>query len=94
MAAGALRQLMRSNVKEADQQKAKLINFASVATGIDSVNSTFSSLLSFTKELTSSFVVQQEAEAKIEQVMRNTLGAWEENIRSIKKFCSIVNFNS
>lgn len=88
MDANALRQVMNATVEESKQLQGHLVNFASVATGIDSLSSSFSSLLAFVEDLTGAYDTQKEVETQLEQVMRNTMHAREEDIQSIKDFCS------
>ncbi len=88
MDANALRQVMNATVEESKQLQGHLVNFASVATGIDSISNTLSSLQSVVGDLTGAYDVQAEVETQLEQVMRNTMHAQEEDIQSIKDFCS------
>lgn len=86
--ADALRQVMNANVTEADKLGKEFVNFAAVATSLESVSSTFDSLQSAVKEYTGACAVQNEVETQLAQVMRNTMDAREEDIQSIKDFCS------
>lgn len=83
-----LRKIMKSNVVEAEKLNKKFINFAAVATSVDQIKGMIGSLASAVKTLTSAYAVQEEAERKLEQVMRNTMNARDEDIQSIKEFCS------
>jgi len=86
--ADALRQVMNANVTEADKLGKDFVNFAAVATSLESVSSTLDSLQSAVKEYTGAYAVQNEVETQLAQVMRNTMDAREEDIQSIKDFCS------
>lgn len=88
MDADALRKVLGSAVEESKQLQGHLVNFASVATGIDSLSSSFDSLLAVVNDLAGAYDVQAEVETQLEQVMRNTMDATDEQIQSIKDFCS------
>ena len=75
-------------VAESKQLNNSFVNFAAIATGIDSVSNTLSSLQAKTKEYSDAYRAQVEVERQLEQVMRNTMDARDEDIQSIKDFCS------
>lgn len=83
-----LRNVLTSAVKEAEQLKSPVINFAALATGIDSINNTLSSLQKALKGLTDAYAAQVEAETQLAKAMRNNMGARESDIQSIKDLCS------
>ncbi|MDE6496303.1 MAG: hypothetical protein K2L30_08730 [Duncaniella sp.] len=83
-----LRKVMKAAVVEAENFKSSIVNFAALATGIDSVNKSFSDLQSALKGLTDAHAAQIEAETKLAVNMRNTMDAREEDIQSIKDLCS------
>ncbi len=64
------------------------INFAAFTTGLDSVSKAVSDLQSVLGELSSAYTAQLEAETKLAVNMRNTMGAREADIQSIKDLCS------
>lgn len=83
-----LAKVFKQSAEEAQKLQNKAINFAALATGIDSVNSTLSSLQGILKELTGAYSDQIEAETKLAINMRNSMDAREEDIQSIKDLCS------
>ncbi|MDE6479272.1 MAG: hypothetical protein K2L45_03305 [Muribaculaceae bacterium] len=80
--------MMRQSVVEAKKLDNKLVNFGSISIGLDALSSAFQQLQGFTKDFTSAYDTQMEAERQLEQVMKNTMGAREEDVQSIKDFCS------
>ena len=86
--ADGFRKVINSTVVEAEKLKSSMINFAALATSIDSVSNTISSIQGVFKELSSAYAVQLEAEKQLAVNMRNTMDAREEDIQSIKDFCS------
>lgn len=83
-----LREMLKSAVKQVEQLKAPTINFAALATSIDSVNNSLYSLQNTLKGLTDAYAAQIEAETQLATTMRNTMGARESDIQSIKDLCS------
>lgn len=83
-----LKKALEATVEESEKLHKKFINFAAVATGIDSVSNTLTSIQGKMKEYTSAYAAQAQVENQLAQVMRNTMGAREEDIQSIKDFCS------
>ena len=86
--ANNLRKVMTESIIEAEKLKEKIFNFAAFTTVMDSVSSTFKSLQSTLKGLTDAYAAQVEVETKLAVTMRNTMGAREEDIQSIKDLCS------
>ncbi|MDE6860938.1 MAG: hypothetical protein K2J65_11065 [Duncaniella sp.] len=86
--ADGFRKVMGAAVVEAERLKSSIVNFAALATGIDSVNKSLSDLQGVLKELTDAHSAQIEAETKLAVNMRNTMGARQEDIQSIKDLCS------
>ena len=80
--------MMRQSVVEAKKLDNKLVNFGSISIGLDALSSAFQHLQGFTKDFTSAYDTQMEVERQLEQVMKNTMGARQEDIQSIKDFCS------
>lgn len=88
MSAEDLRRVLRATAEESERVQRNFLNFAAVCTSIDSVSNTLNSLKSVVDDLAGAYDIQIEAETRLEQVMRNTMGATEEQIQSIKDFCS------
>ena len=83
-----LQKFLNATVSEADKLNKKFINFAAVATGIDSVSNTFKSVQSVINDLSGAYAAQIEVEKKLETTMRNSMDARAEDIQSIKDLCS------
>ena len=79
---------MKETVDVSIGLKKNIINFAALCTGIDSVSNSLNNLQSILRSLTDAYAAQIEAETKLATVMRNTMGAREEDIQSIKDLCS------
>lgn len=86
--ADSFRNIIKSTVVEAEKLRNSAINFAAIATGIDSANRTISDLQSTLKGMTDAHAAQIEAETQLAVNMRNTMGAREEDIQSIKDLCA------
>lgn len=77
------------SVKKATSElNANLINVASLAQIADAVSSAFGQLNGIVSDLSASYAAQEIAETKLGQVMRNTMGATEAEIQSIKDLCA------
>ena len=79
---------MKETVGVSTELEKKVINFAALCTGIDSVSDTVNNLQTVLRGLTNDYAIQIEAETKLATVMRNTMSAREEDIQSIKDLCS------
>ena len=79
---------LKSTVVQAEQLKKPFINFAAIATGIDAVGNSISSLHNTLKSLSDAYATQIEAETQLATTMRNTMGAREADVQSIKDLCS------
>lgn len=88
MDAKDLRKVLDSTVTPAKKLNDRFINFAAIATGIDSVNNTLRGLQNVLGDLNKAYSAQIEAETKLANNMRNTMGAREEDIQSIKDLCA------
>lgn len=86
--ADQFKNLLTQSVVEAKKLDDKLVNFGALSIGLDAVSSAFEKLQGFTSEFTSAYDTQMEAERQLETVMRNTMNARDEDIQSIKDFCS------
>lgn len=74
--------------KGADNLNNRIIKLASTAQLWDSLSSVVQQLTGVFGDLTSAYAEQQVAETKLAQAMRNTMGASNEEIESIKQLCS------
>ena len=70
--------------KRSPELNEKLLNANQIAQTIDQVGSAIQSLHSVMRGLTDAYAVQSAAEARLEQMMRNTMGATDDEIQSIK----------
>ena len=86
--AEALRKVMEETLGVSTELEKKVINFAALCTCIDSVSNMLNNLQSTLRGLSDDYATQIEAETKLATVMRNTMGAREEDIQSIKDLCS------
>lgn len=66
----------------------RAVNGLKSALGALGVAASAAALVSFAKDAKSAYETQIESEARLEQVMRNTIGASDEEIQSIKDLCS------
>lgn len=95
MDADGFRKIIAETVKEAKSLDKGLkgimsspVNFAAFTTVLDAVSRGFNELKSLCGELSSAYNAQLEAETKLAVNMRNTMGAREADIQSIKDLCS------
>lgn len=86
--ADGLKKVMTATIKEAEQLKGSVINFAALATGVDAVQRTFSQLQGVMSDLAGAYAVQESNEQKLALTMRNSMDASDAQIDSIKKLCS------
>ena len=86
--AEGLKKAMAGVITEGQQLKGNVINFAALATGIDAVQRSFGQLQGAMQELADAYAVQETAERKLETVMRQRMGASEDDIQSIKDLAS------
>ena len=86
--ANALKKVMSATVNETEKLNKKFINFAAIATGIDSFNSTLSNIKNTVSDLTGAYAAQIEVETQLASNMRNSMDATDEQIQSIKDLCS------
>ena len=84
-----LHQFLGATVSEAKKLNDNFINFAAIATGIDSVSNTLNKIQDVFKNLGNAYSAQIEAETKLAVNMRNTMGAREADIQSIKNLCAV-----
>lgn len=86
--AEGLKKAMAGVITEGQQLKGSVINFAALATGIDAAQRSFGQLQGAMQELADAYAVQETAERKLETVMRQRMGASEDDIQSIKDLAS------
>lgn len=79
---------MKKNIVASDQLHKKIIDFGQMSQRIDSLKNSFDSLRSTLSGHIEACDAQIEAERQLEQVMKNTMAARDEDIQSIKDFCS------
>lgn len=83
--ANDLRDAMKQVVDEAGKVNSSLINSNQIAQAFEQMSSAVQALQSVMHDLTDAYAVQSAAEARLEQVMRNTMDASEAEIQSIKE---------
>lgn len=83
-----MQQAFEAGLQPAEQLKKSLINFNQISEAFDAIADSVSSLNSVVEDLTGAFSTQEEAERKLETVMRNTMDATDEEIQKIKDFCA------
>lgn len=88
VSADELSKAMKGAVVQASQLKTEFINFAAVASSLESVSSVVSNLQGTLKGLSDAYAMQVEAETQLATTMRNTMGATEAEVQSIKDLCS------
>lgn len=84
MDASELKRIMQGNITEAEKFTKKLKDIGQVNWGIDAIKE----MGSVMTELSKAFAVQVEAETKLATVMRQRMSATEQDIQSIKDYCS------
>lgn len=86
--ANGLKQAITATLSEAKQLKGNVINFAALATGIDAAQRSFGQLQSLMGDLSKSYQQQEIAETQLATVMRQRMGATDDEIASIKQMAS------
>ena len=71
-----------------DKLNDSMVNLASTTQALQNISSLIGKLADSFYDLTSAYEVQQAAETRLSQVMRNTMGASEAEVESIKALCS------
>lgn len=66
----------------------ELVNLASKTQLLESLSSVVQQLTGAFQDLSASYAVQEAAEARLAQAMRNTMGATNDEIESIKQLCT------
>lgn len=83
-----LRDAISQVVDEAGKVNSSLINSNQIAQAFEQVSSAVQSLQSVMHDLTDAYAVQSAAEARLEQMMHNTMGATDDEIQSIKNLAA------
>ncbi|MCM1369827.1 MAG: hypothetical protein NC204_05580, partial [Candidatus Amulumruptor caecigallinarius] len=78
----------REGVQPAEQLRTSLINMNQVAQSFQQIGDSVTALSNVVQDLSNAYAVQMEAETKLETVMRQRMGATDEQIRGIKDLCS------
>lgn len=86
--ADSFKKIVAATTKEVKDLQAKFINFAAIATGIDSFSNTLRSVQGTLSGLQQAYAAQIEVETQLAVNMRNTMQARESDIQSIKDLCS------
>ena len=81
---------VKDKVRELNE---KLLNANQVAQLFDQVTSAVQGLQTAMHGLTDTYAVQAQAEARLEQVMRNTMDASDAEIQSIKDLAAFIPLN-
>lgn len=84
MNAADLRKVMQGNISEAQRLSNTLRDLGTVNLGLDAVKE----MAAVMTDLSKAFAVQVEAETKLATVMRQRMSATEQDIQSIKDYCS------
>ena len=83
-----LREAIGQVVDEAGKVNSSLINSNQIAQAFEQVSASVQALQSVMHNLTDAYAVQSAAETRLEQVMRNTMDATDDEIKSIKDLAS------
>lgn len=86
--ANGLKKVMTETISEAQRLNTGAINFAAIATGIGQAQQSIAALQSALKGLTDTYAVQVQAETQLETVMRQRMGASDEDVQAIKNLAS------
>ena len=86
--AADLRKVMSATAVEAGKLKTNFINFAAIATSFKVIGDAVNGIKGVMADLTGAYAVQEEAETKLQTVMRQRMGASDEEIQSIKDLAS------
>lgn len=86
--AEGLKSVITATAVEAEQLKGNVINFAAIATVVNSAQRSFGQLQSAMSDLAGAYAVQEANETKLATVMRQRMGATDAEIESIKQLAS------
>lgn len=88
MGANGLRDVMKMAAQEAKDLQSSFIKSAAAAATYNSLNDVIQQAAGAMKDLCGAYAIQQEAETKLETVMRQRMTASQEDIQSIKDLTS------
>ena len=83
-----LRKVLSATTTTADKLAKKFKDFAAFSTSLNNISGALSGLQGILGELTTAYAVQETAETKLMTVMRQRMGATDEEIQSIKDLAS------
>jgi hypothetical protein len=83
-----LRDAMRDVQEEIKNLNSELLNWNQAVQAVESVQQSIGQLYSTFSELSAAYAIQETNEAKLANVMRNTMGATEADVDAIKRLCS------
>ena len=86
--ADSLRDAVHHVKDEADRLSAGVLNWTQASQAIDLLQQGFNQLSGVVTDLSGAYAGQEIAETKLANNMRNTMGARDEDIQSIKDLCS------
>lgn len=73
---------------EAERVNAGVVNWSQLTQSIDMLQQSFGQVRDVCQDLSGAYAMQEVAESKLANNMRNTMGARDEDIQSIKDLCS------
>ncbi len=88
MDAEELGRVVREVTNEQEKLNTKLLDINQAQQAIQNICSGFEQLSATVREFTSVYALQETAERKLAQVMRNTMSASDAEVRSIRELCS------
>lgn len=88
MDAEELGRVVHEVTDEQEKLNTKLLDINQAQQAIQNICGSFEQLSATVREFTSVYALQETAERKLEQVMRNTMSASDAEVRSIRELCS------
>lgn len=86
--ADGLKAALKGTFEEGKKLNSGWINLAALTSALDQAQRSLQQLQSALNELTGAYQLQLEAETKLETVMRQRMGATDEEVQAIKNLCS------
>lgn len=86
--ADGLRTIMGATMQQSEQLKTSLINWSAAVQGLQAVTNAVSQLENAMQGLADVYAIQEQAETKLQTVMRQRMNATDEDIQSIKDLAS------
>lgn len=74
--------------ESSDRLSGSIVNWAQAGQAVEMLGSMLGNVVSAFKDLSAAYSVQEAAETRLAQAMRNTMGAAEEDIDTIKRLCA------